>query len=354
MKDVTQGNRENLVILKFGGTSIRDHEGFEKAFRHVKKALYGENKVICVVSAMGRAGDAYATDTLRQLIRRYVTKREQDRLISVGETISSVVFADFLIHKGLRAISLATHEIGIITDHAFTDANIIAFHDTHIRHYLTAYDVLVVPGFQGLTEYGDVTTLGRGGSDTTAIVLGVHLNAKEIRIISDVDGIYSGDPRIIKNAYRYTYINYMQLQTITHNGSRVLHDKAAKIAAIHQAPIVFTHIDHDDRMTRVITEQVPLFNITAKHNFYRFHLNEPLHHPLADEYLGDYYVPVTESDELVKWLEEQNIGYEKTLGYSKINLFVDRDETKIKSVYVRNEELIEHMNFIHDLYLYRG
>lgn len=347
-------NQENIVVLKFGGSSIRTKEGFEKAFQHIQKGLLRGNKVVCVVSAMGRKGDAYATDTLRNLIGNYVTKKEQDRLISVGETISSVVFADFLIQKGIQAISLSTYEIGIITDTIFSNANIVAMDDSYLRSYLFTHDVLVVPGFQGITKKGDVTTLGRGGSDTTAIILGIQLNAKEIRIVSDVDGIYSGDPRIVKNAYRYPYINYEQLETITRNGSKVLHEKAAKIASKHQAPIIFTHIDYDDQMTSVIKGHIPLFNITAKHNYYRFQIEEAIEHQLAEFYLGDYYVSVEDGELFIQWLVEQEIPHQKTLGYSKISILIDHGKLETKSAYVKNEELIESLNLLHDLYLYKG
>ena len=138
---------------------------------------------------MGRNESPYATDILKNLIKNYVSKREQDRLLSIGEIISSIVFADFLIEKGINAVSLSTKEIGIITNNKFTNADIIEINNQMIKEKLNNYDVLVIPGFQGTTIDMDITTLGRGGSDTTAIALGVSLNACRVDIISDVKGV---------------------------------------------------------------------------------------------------------------------------------------------------------------------
>src|SRR5690554_6511189 len=162
-----------IVILKFGGTSLKGVGRLEKAYQHIKRALDEGTHVVCVVSAIGRSGDAYSTDSLKGLIKNHVTKEDQDRILSVRETISSVVFADFLIGKGMNARSLSTRESGIITDENHTNANIIDYDDSRIKAHLMNYHVLVVPGFQGMTRDGVTTTLGRGGSDTTAIYLGI-------------------------------------------------------------------------------------------------------------------------------------------------------------------------------------
>jgi aspartate kinase len=345
----------SLVVLKFGGTSIRDKAGFELAIKHIERELKFNHKVVCVVSAMGREQDDYSTDSLKNLISNYVTKKEQDRLISVGETISSVVFTDFLIKKGIKAISLATKELGIITDNNYTNANILQFNNRYINKLLEDYNVIIAPGFQGMTKDGNTTTLGRGGSDTTAIYLGIQLNADYVKIVSDVDGIYSGDPRVIKNAYKYDQINYDQLVHITNNGSKVLHCKGAIFAKQHKANIMFCHIEDPERYTLVTESHDPLFNITSKHNYYQFSFEEDVHFNGIDYYLGSYYVGMYEVEHFEKFLTQNAIKYNKQSGFCKISILNDHQgKMESKCAYVDDAKLIDHLNIIHDYYLFRG
>lgn len=346
------------VVLKFGGTSIQNKTGFSSAIKHIEKELEHNHKVICVVSAMGRENDHYSTDKLKSLIKNYVSKKEQDRLLSVGETISSVVFTDFLIENKVNAVSLSTKELGIITDDRYTNANIVGFESQYILKLLEDYDVIVVPGFQGITKDGEITTLGRGGSDTTAIYLGIKLDAKYIKIISDVDGIYSGDPRIIKNAYKYDTINYNQLVNITKNGSKVLHYKGALFANAFKAKIIFAHISETMSHTEVCDTNVKLFNVTSKSFYYRFTLNQSLGVPLKniDYYLNSYYVDGTYVDEFEDYLEKNQIHYTKEPDYCKISILIDEGDSINKYAFFEDnqEELKKTLNLIHDFFYYRG
>lgn len=344
-----------LVVLKFGGTSLKDQTGFHHAYQHVLKEKNNGAKVICVVSAMGREQDDYSTDRLKSLIENYVSKPEQDRLISVGETISSVVFTDFLIKQGIRAISLATKEIGIVTDEEFTNANIIAFNPEYIELMLEQYECIVVPGFQGMTKDGRITTLGRGGSDTTAIYLGIMLKADKIKIVSDVDGIYSGDPRIIKNAIHYPVISYKQLVNITANGSKVLHVKAARMAMQHKAPVIFCHNNHSANYTILSDNAPPIFNVTIKANYNCYQLKTPISVESIISYLENYYLEENECKAFETHLEQHKIPFIKSSGYYKISLLSGDDANlSNKCAFVDQSAYIDQINLLHDCYLYRG
>src|SRR5690554_804652 len=260
----------NIVVLKFGGTSVSNRCGFEKSIKHIRKELKLNNKVICVVSAMGRDKAPYATDTLKNLIKNNVSKKEQDRLLSVGEIISSIVFTDYLIDNKIKAVSLSTREIGITTNNKFTNADIIEVNNDSIIEKFYTYEVLIIPGFQGLTLNKNITTLGRGGSDTTAIALGVSLNAQRVDIISDVKGVFTADPRIVLNAKKIPKLNYDFLCDMTHNGSKVLHDKGAICARKHKLPLRFVDIDDFNSYTLVEECDVKEINLSYQKNYVKY------------------------------------------------------------------------------------
>jgi aspartate kinase len=229
-----------IIVQKFGGTSVRDDSSRAHAKRHIKKALSEGYKVVAVVSAMGRQGDPYATDTLLSLIggsSSKISKRENDLLLSCGETISSIVFTNMLREDGIKAAALTGAQAGFRTNSDFTNAKIIEMKCDRLLRELEESDVVVVAGFQGAAKNGDITTIGRGGSDTSAAALGAALQAEWIDIFTDVEGIMTADPRIAENARALSVVTYTEVCNLAYQGAKVIHPRAVEIAMQAKVPI---------------------------------------------------------------------------------------------------------------------
>ncbi|WP_335870770.1 aspartate kinase [Bacillus sp. 2205SS5-2] len=229
-----------LIVQKFGGTSVKEEDGRQRACLHVKKAVDEGYKVVVVVSAMGRKGDPYATDTLLSLIggnSTTLTKREQDLLLSCGEIISSLVFVERLIDQGISAQALTGAQAGFYTNSDHTNAKILDMKTERLLEALTVHDVVVVAGFQGACESGDVTTIGRGGSDTSASALGVAVEAEYIDIFTDVTGLMTADPRLTKKARALSVVTYNEVCNMAYQGAKIIHPRAVEIAMKAQIPI---------------------------------------------------------------------------------------------------------------------
>lgn len=228
-----------ILVQKFGGTSVATHEARLAAVGHIESALAEDYQVVVVVSAMGRRGDPYATDTLLSTVESsdQVSPRELDILMSCGETISAVVFASLLRSRGHQVTVLSGGQAGILTNTQFGDARIREINPRRIVKALSDGRIAIVTGFQGITEDGDVTTLGRGGSDTTATALGVALNAEFVDIFTDVEGIMTADPRIVSNARRLHQVTYSEICNLAHQGAKVIHPRAVEIAMQKNIPI---------------------------------------------------------------------------------------------------------------------
>jgi aspartate kinase len=243
-----------IIVQKFGGTSVKDEESRQHAKRHINNALAEGYKVVVVVSAMGRKGDPYATDTLLTLIgsnESKVSKREQDLLVSCGEIISSIVFANMLQENGINAIALTGAQAGFRTNSDHSQAKIVEMKCERLLQDLEHHDVVVVAGFQGAAKNGDITTIGRGGSDTSAAALGAALNAEWIDIFTDVEGIMTADPRIADNARRLSVVTYTELCNMAYQGAKVIHPRAVEIAMQSKVPIRIRSTYSDDLGTLV-------------------------------------------------------------------------------------------------------
>ncbi|WP_010172514.1 aspartate kinase [Bacillus coahuilensis] len=246
----------NIIVQKFGGTSVRNEENRIAAYNHIKRAQQEGNKVVVVVSAMGRMGEPYATDTLLSLIggaNTTLSKREQDALLSCGEMISSLVFTNMLNEKGIHSTSLNGSQAGFETNADHTNAKIINMNTERLLKELEVYDVVVVAGFQGAAPNGDVTTIGRGGSDTSAAALGVALHASMIEIFTDVTGIMTADPRISEKARPLTTVTYNEVSNLAHQGAKVIHPRAVEIAMGGGVPIHIRNTNSNEQGT-IITE----------------------------------------------------------------------------------------------------
>jgi len=229
-----------IIVQKFGGTSVATKESREKVIEHIKIELSAGNEVVVVVSAMGRKGDPYATDTLIAHIKEndnQLEKREMDLLLSCGEIISAATLSSMLHSHGIDNLVLLGGQAGIITSNNFSNAQIKTIHPKRILEGLKQNKVVIVTGFQGITDQGDITTLGRGGSDTTATALGVALHADLVDIFTDVIGIMSADPRIVKEAEPLQVVTYDEICNLAYQGAKVIHPRAVEIAMEEQIPI---------------------------------------------------------------------------------------------------------------------
>ena len=229
-----------ILVQKFGGTSVVHEEGRTAVAQRVATALRQGFRTVVVVSAMGRRGDPYATDTLLDLARAAhleVAPRELDLIASCGEIISAVVMVQTLKQHGIRATALTGAQAGIVTDENFTDARILRVEPDRIRSLLEEGWVVVVAGFQGASDRGEVTTLGRGGSDTTAAALGAALGAEAVEIYTDVGGIYTADPRIVPEARSLYTATYEEVAQMAVEGARVIHPRAIEIAMRANLPV---------------------------------------------------------------------------------------------------------------------
>lgn len=229
-----------IIVQKFGGTSVATHEGRKQVADRVVRAVREGFATVVVVSAMGRQGDPYATDTLIQLANtacHEMAPREMDLLLSCGEMIASVVLAGTLKERGLPVAVLTGGQAGILTDETFGSAQIRQVEPGRVLQRLRDGLVVIVPGFQGQTESGEITTLGRGGSDTTAAALGGALRAEVVEIYTDVDGVKTADPRLVPEARTLTVTTYDEIVQMAHYGAKVVHPRAVELAMQHRVPL---------------------------------------------------------------------------------------------------------------------
>ncbi|WP_079411079.1 aspartate kinase [Alkalithermobacter paradoxus] len=223
----------NILVQKFGGTSVESHQKMIEVSNIIKDTKEKGYDVVVVVSAMGRSGSPYATDTLIELCKQaneVVSDRELDLIMSCGEIISGSILVHTLKRGGLDSILLTGGQAGIVTDEKYGDASVIQIDPINVIENLKEGKVVVVTGFQGITRSGEVTTLGRGGSDTSAVILGAGLNVKVVEIYTDVDGIMTADPRIEDSAQVITNINYDEVFQMADKGAKVIHPRAVEIA----------------------------------------------------------------------------------------------------------------------------
>lgn len=229
-----------FIVQKFGGTSLVTGELREQVSRKAIAAKEEGFTPVLVVSAMGRAGDPFATDTLINFVRgsnKDVPAREMDLLMSCGEIISGVMIAATLQKLGHQTVCLTGAQAGIITDNTFSEARILRVKPDNIIKHAKEGKIVIVTGFQGVTQDGEVTTLGRGGSDTTAAALGVALDAQFVDIYTDVEGIMTADPRIVKDAKPREVVTYDEICQLAHEGAKVVHPRAVEIVMQKNIPL---------------------------------------------------------------------------------------------------------------------
>lgn len=229
-----------VIVQKFGGTSIATPEGRLRLSARVEAALGEGLRPVVVVSAMGRRGDPYATDTLLDFAREHspeLPARERDLLMACGELISAAVVTGVLVGRGIPARALTGGQAGIRTDGRYGEAAIRGVDPRPLLGLLEQGMVPVVAGFQGEGPEGDFTTLGRGGSDTTAAALAGALRAESCEIYTDVDGLMTADPRVLPEAWPLPVATYDEAAQMAHAGARVVHPRAVELAMQSQVPL---------------------------------------------------------------------------------------------------------------------
>lgn len=229
-----------LIVQKFGGTSVKSPENRKAVLNHILRAKENGFDVVAVVSAMGRLGDPYATDTLINLLKAQggkVCPKKQDLIMACGEIISAAVMAAYIEAQGVKAEAMTGFQAGIVTTPNFGNADIIKVDPAPIKEKIKEGKVVIVAGFQGRTEKNEITTLGRGGSDTTAVVLGGYLKADVVEIFTDVQGIAVTDPRIVPEAPFIPEISFDEVITMAENGAKVIHPRAVKAAKEFNMPL---------------------------------------------------------------------------------------------------------------------
>lgn len=243
-----------IIVQKFGGTSVSSKERRNLVIEKVSNAIAEGFTPVVVVSAMGRKGEPYATDTLLSLIDSDFKNNNLqacDLLMGCGEIISTVVMSNDLNKKNICAMPLLGGQAGIITDNNFNNAAVLRVEPDSLLNILNSGKIPVVAGFQGLSEDGFITTLGRGGSDVTASLLGSSLKAARVEIYTDVDGIMTADPRVVKDAALIEEMSYTEVFQFADQGAKVIHPRAVEIAARANIPLLVKNTLSDCKGTLI-------------------------------------------------------------------------------------------------------
>ena len=217
-----------LYVQKYGGTSVADAAKIQQAARRAVGLARQGIKVVMVVSAQGDTTDRMIKDALQ--VNKRGSNREMDAYLAAGEQMSAGLMAMAVGAMGYPAVSLTGWQAGIKTDGVHGNAKILEVDAVRLEKELSEGKIVVVAGFQGMDPEGDITTLGRGGSDTTAVALAARLKADRCQIFTDVDGVYDRDPRIFPDALRYGRIGYEEMLALVENGAQVLHDRSIEMA----------------------------------------------------------------------------------------------------------------------------
>jgi aspartate kinase len=224
-----------LIVQKYGGSSVADADKIKNVARRIAATKDAGNEVVVVVSAMGDN-----TDNLLKLayqLTSHPADRELDLLLSTGEVVSSTLLAMALEEMGYEAISLTGGQAGIRTDAVYSQARIVGIDPERIVNELDKGNIVIVAGFQGITEGMDITTLGRGGSDTTAVALAASLAAEVCEIYTDVEGVYTADPRLVPEARKVDEIGYEEMLELATYGAKVIHPRAVELGELFHIPI---------------------------------------------------------------------------------------------------------------------
>jgi len=267
----------STVVMKFGGTSVADAELIRAAARRAIRAQKAGNRVAMVVSAMGATTDRLVD--LAAQITPNPPKREMDQLLATGEQVTISLMAMALEQMGAAAISFTAGQIGIVTNDAHMKAKVKSIDVRRIRQHLDAGRIVVIAGFQGMTETGAVTTLGRGGSNVTLVAIAAALGAEACENYTDVDGIFTADPRIVPNARKIHRISYDEMLELASLGAKVLHNRSVEFAKKYNVPIHVRSSKHNRKGTMIVAEtesmeRIVVSGVALKDNLARVTLRD--------------------------------------------------------------------------------
>lgn len=241
----------DAIVMKFGGSSVADNERLKLVANKIIDLYDKGNNIVVVLSAQGKTTDKLIGEALE--LSRYTKDREMDMLLSSGEQISIAKLSILLNGMGYNAISLTGWQAGILTNNTNQNAMIQNIDTTRIKKELEDRKIVIIAGFQGYNENLDITTLGRGGSDTSAIAIAAALDAKECYIFSDVDGIYTADPNKVEDAKKLPALSYNEMMEISSEGAKVLHNRCAEIGDKFKIPII-TKSTFNNKAGTIITD----------------------------------------------------------------------------------------------------
>lgn len=248
--EVMQNIMKSIIVQKFGGTSVADTDKIKNVAKTVIREKNNGKNVVVVVSAMGHTTD-YLTKLAKE-ITSAPSARETDMLLSTGEGVSIALLAMAIQAQGYDAISMNAMQVGIITENIHTKARIVDIKTDKLKKYLNEGKIIVVAGFQGVTTEGEITTLGRGGSDTSAVAIAAALKAERCDIYTDVEGVYTTDPRIVPNATKMDFVTYDEMLELANVGANVLHPRAVETAKQFNVPVrVRSSFNLDDKGTLI-------------------------------------------------------------------------------------------------------
>ncbi|MBU0754788.1 MAG: aspartate kinase, partial [Planctomycetes bacterium] len=247
----------SIRVLKFGGTCLHPLKNRDQTVARIMEEVQKNHRVVAVVSAMGRQGDPYATDTLDSLLPSATPKadRERDALLCCGEGISASLIAAELNARGISAASLHGSQLGLITEGEFGSADIVMADPSRISRCLSENQVVVAAGFHGVGADGYLFTLGRGGSDTTAVAIAAALGVEQVLFYKDVEGLFTADPKIVPDARPLSWVPYDEAAHLAHAGARVLHPRSADLAHREKIAIRIKRLDGETQGTLVTSQE---------------------------------------------------------------------------------------------------
>ena len=314
----------DTVVLKFGGSSVADNIKLNIVAEKIKEFYDKQNKIVVVVSAQGKTTDNLIKEA--QTLSNIPEERELDVLLSCGEQISMAKLAILLNRLGMPAISLTGWQAGIYTNNTNQDAIIEDIDTTRITRELEAGKIVVLAGFQGINNNLDITTLGRGGSDTTAVAVAAKLKATSCYIFSDVDGVYTTDPNQTKIARKLDSLSYTEMLDIANEGAKVLHNRCVEVGERFKIPIVAKSTFNDNKGT-VINNKIEgsyVKNIVKNDNIQFVHITS-----------SNKYLPKTFNNIYKEFIEEE-IGVKNLVNSSEDTLDISFTIPKVKFAKLAN------------------
>ena len=249
----------NIIVQKYGGTSLKNKDIMEKVVTRTQKYIKDDNKLVIIVSAQGKT-----TDELIALSKEYSNKQDKlslDMLLATGEIKSASLLSLMLNDNNIKATPLTGFQAGIITDSNFGEAKIKNIYKDCILNKLKEYDVVIVTGFQGVNRFGEITTLGRGGSDLSATSIASSLDAKICEIYSDIDGVFSADPRLVDNATLLKNISYDEMIEAASNGAKVMHNRSVMVAKDNDLQVEVKNTENLEDDTKTIICEMSNYDI---------------------------------------------------------------------------------------------